>query len=89
MNNNLVVSLVKYSLCAIISTLTTHVSSLGWPLSSFFNSDNKMLYFMYYILILSENEVKAGIVILSVLKMVKITELLVSFLLSTVSNASR
>ena len=39
MNNNMVVSLVKYSLCAIISTLTTPVLSLGWLLSSFFSSD--------------------------------------------------
>ena len=34
MINNMVVSLVKYSLCAIMSTLTTPVFSLGWLLSS-------------------------------------------------------
>ena len=33
------VSGVKYSLCALMSTLTTPMSSLGCLLSSFFNSD--------------------------------------------------
>ena len=39
MNNNMTVSGVKYSLCALMSTLTTPMSSLGCLLSSFFNSD--------------------------------------------------
>ena len=30
---------VKYSLCALMSTLATPMSSLSWLLSSFFNSD--------------------------------------------------
>ena len=39
MNNNMAVSGVKYSLSALMSTLTTPMSSLGCLLSSFFNSD--------------------------------------------------
>ena len=39
MNNNIAVSGVKYSLCALMSTLTSPMSSLGCLLSSFFNSD--------------------------------------------------
>ena len=33
------VSGVKYSLCALMSTLTTPMASLNWLLSSFFDSD--------------------------------------------------
>ena len=42
MNNNMVVSLVRYSLCAIISTLTTPMSSLGWLLSSVLMSTDRL-----------------------------------------------
>ena len=39
MNNNMAVSGVKYSVCALMSTLTTPMSSLDCLLSSFFSSD--------------------------------------------------
>ena len=38
----MVVSLVKYSFCAIMSTLTTPVSSLGWLLSSITMSTDRL-----------------------------------------------
>ena len=38
MNNNMAVTGVKYSLCALMSTVTTPMSSLGCLLSSFFDS---------------------------------------------------
>ena len=39
MNNNMAVGDVKYSVCALMSTRTTPMSSLGCLLSSFLNSD--------------------------------------------------
>ena len=42
MNNDMAVSGVKYSLCALISTLTTVMSFLSWLLSSILMSINQL-----------------------------------------------
>ena len=47
-NNNIAVSGAKYSLCALMSTFTTPMSSLSWLLSSLFNSDvNRSVQFIW------------------------------------------